>query len=406
MALGLALVSLVGLAAYFLFQKLKLPGMLGMLLAGVLLGPYVLDFIHPDVLRASADFRKIALIIILLRAGFEMSRKTLARVGWTALLMSFIPATCELLGVVLLAPPMLGISVLESAMLGAILGSVSPAIVVPHMIDLQQRRVGTGKDIPALLIASSSVGNVYVIIVFTSLLEMAGGQHINLVWSFAGIPLSIVLGIAVGAVMGFALDQFFKKVNIRDTQKVILLVSIAILLTAVETALGSKVPFSGLLAIMVIGVVLLERYEDLVHRLSFKFEKIWVFAQLLLFVLVGTQVNLSVAWRAGLAGLAVIFGALVFRSVGVLLCLIGSGFNLREQAYCILANIPKATVQAAIGAVPLAAGVASGEVILAVAVLSILTTAPLGDWAMKVTEERWLAKEAFEPLEAESEDAF
>jgi NhaP-type Na+/H+ or K+/H+ antiporter len=216
MALSIALVSLSGIAAYYLFEKIKLPGLLGMLLAGILLGPYVLDFVHPDLLRSSADFRRIALIIILLRAGFEMSRKSIARIGWKALILSFLPATCEIIGVVLLAPLFLDISMLDAALLGAILGSVSPAIVVPHMIDLQQRHVGTDKDIPALLIASSSVGNVYAIIIFTSLLGMAGGQHVNLAWNFAGIPISIILGIIAGVCLGVCLHWFFKRVHIRD----------------------------------------------------------------------------------------------------------------------------------------------------------------------------------------------
>ncbi len=393
MAASLAIISLLGLAAHFLFSKMKLPGLLGMLSVGILLGPYVLHQIAPELLAVSADFREIALIVILLRAGFEMSRKTLAKVGRTALLMSFIPATLELLAVVMLAPALLGITVMEAAILGAILGAVSPAVVVPFMIDLQQRRVGTEQGIPTLLIAASSVDDVYVIVIFTSLLGMYGGGQVNLLQSLAGIPVSILLGIGLGIAVGFLLYHLFTRFHLRDTQKVVVLISTAILLTALESVVKSFVPVSGLLAVMAVGVVLLEKYEILVHRLSGKFEKIWVVAQLLLFVLVGAQVDISVAWKTGLAGLAVIFGALVFRSAGVWMSLIGSGLSRKEKAFCVVAYLPKATVQAAIGAVPLAAGVAAGEVILAVAVLSIIFTAPLGAWGIQFTQSRWLQQE-------------
>ena len=393
MAASLAIISLLGLAAHFLFSKMKLPGLLGMLSVGILLGPYVLHQIAPELLAVSADFREIALIVILLRAGFEMSRKTLAKVGRTALLMSFIPATLELLAVVMLAPALLGITVMEAAILGAILGAVSPAVVVPFMIDLQQRRVGTEQGIPTLLIAASSVDDVYVIVIFTSLLGMYGGGQVNLLQSLAGIPVSILLGIGLGIAVGFLLYHLFTRFHLRDTQKVVVLISTAILLTALESVVESFVPVSGLLAVMAVGVVLLEKYEILVHRLSGKFEKIWVVAQLLLFVLVGAQVDISVAWKTGLAGLAVIFGALVFRSAGVWMSLIGSGLSRKEKAFCVVAYLPKATVQAAIGAVPLAAGVAAGEVILAVAVLSIIFTAPLGAWGIQFTQSRWLQQE-------------
>ena len=393
MAASLAIISLLGLAAHFLFSKMKLPGLLGMLSVGILLGPYVLHQIAPELLAVSADFREIALIVILLRAGFEMSRKTLAKVGRTALLMSFIPATLELLAVVMLAPALLGITVMEAAILGAILGAVSPAVVVPFMIDLQQRRVGTEQGIPTLLIAASSVDDVYVIVIFTSLLGMYGGGQVNLLQSLAGIPVSILLGIGLGIAVGFLLYHLFTRFHLRDTQKVVVLISTAILLTALESVVESFVPVSGLLAVMAVGVVLLEKYEILVHRLSGKFEKIWVVAQLLLFVLVGAQVDISVAWKTGLAGLAVIFGALVFRSAGVWMSLIGSGLSRKEKAFCVVAYLPKATVQAAIGAVPLAAGVAAGEVILAVAVLSIVFTAPLGAWGIQFTQSRWLQQE-------------
>ncbi len=393
MALSLALVSLTGLAMYYLFLKLRLPGLLGMMLAGLLTGPYLLDILHPDLLRVSADFRQIALVIILLRAGFEIRRRTLARIGFSALLLSFVPTTVELCGVILVAPPLLGISRLDAAILGAILASVAPAIIVPRMIELQRQRLGTDKDIPALLMASSSAGNVYVLILFTALLGMAGGGDDPIMASLAGIPVSMVLGAVAGVGVGLALVWFFKHVHLRDTWKTLAIVSVAILLTAAETALSGRVPFSGLLAIVVVGVVLLERYETLVHRMSGKFEKIWIFAQLLLFVLVGTQIDPQAIVQAGFAGCAVIAAALAFRSAGVLLSLLGSRLTMRERMYCVAANLPKATVQAAIGAVPLAAGLPAGGLMLAIAILSILTTAPLGDLLMKGLEKKCLTRE-------------
>jgi NhaP-type Na+/H+ or K+/H+ antiporter len=398
MALSLAIIGIAGLSANVLFKKIKLPGLLGMLLVGIILGPYLLNVIQPQLLQVSSDLREIALIVILLRAGFEMSRKTIGKIGKTALLLSFIPATFEIAGTIILAPKLLGISILEAGILGAILGAVSPAVVVPYMIELQQNKTGTDKNIPGLLIAASSVDDVYVIVIFTSLLGMYGGENINLLWSFAGIPISIISGCVLGAIIGFILVWLFKKIHMRDTIKIIIIISVSILLTFIESVLKGIVPVSGLLAVMATGVILLEKYEKLVHRISPKFEKIWVGAQILLFVLVGTQVDISVALNTGLAGIAVILGALVFRSLGVYVGLIGSGLNNKEKLFCILAYIPKATVQAAIGAVPLAYDVASGNIILAVAVLSILLTAPLGAIAIKLTENKLLNKEITESI--------
>ncbi|MFA7635072.1 MAG: cation:proton antiporter, partial [Bacillota bacterium] len=399
MSIGLAAATLGGLVGYALFKRIRMPGLLGMLFAGIMLGPYGLNLIHHELIAVSADLREMALIIILLRAGLEMSFKTIAQVGRTALLMSVLPASFELLGVVILAPKLLGVSTLEAAILGAVLSAVSPAVVVPSMIDLQQRKIGTDKGIPATLIAAASVDDVLVIVVFTSLLGMYLGNRPNAAACLVRIPISILSGCALGAAIGLGLVWFFRRVHIRDTVKALIIVSLAIVMVWLESLLAASVPMSGLLAVMAVGVMLLERDEALAERLGVKFEKSWIGAQILLFVLVGARVDIGVAWRAGLAGLAVIFGALAFRCVGVWVALIGSELTFRERLFCMLAYIPKATVQAAIGAVPLAVGVESGELILAVAVLSILTTAPLGAIAIKLTATRLLTTDGYsEPL--------
>ncbi|HOB42686.1 MAG TPA: cation:proton antiporter [Bacillota bacterium] len=390
MSIGLAAATLGGLLGYALFSRIRMPGLLGMLLAGIVLGPYGLNLIHHELIAVSADLREMALIIILLRAGLEMSFSTIAQVGRTALLMSLLPASFELLGVIILAPKLLGVSTLEAAILGAVLSAVSPAVVVPSMIDLQQRKIGTDKGIPATLIAAASVDDVFVIVVFTSLLGMYLGNGPGAAACLVRIPISILSGCVLGAAIGLGLIWFFGRVHIRDTVKALTIISLAIVMVWLESLLAASMPMSGLLAVMAMGVMLLERDEALAERLRVKFEKLWVGAQILLFVLVGAQVDISVAWRAGLAGLAVIFGALAFRCVGVWVALIGSKLNFHEKLFCMLAYIPKATVQAAIGAVPLAVGVESGELILAVAVLSILTTAPLGATAIKLTATRLL----------------
>ena len=398
MSIGLAAATLGGLVGYALFKRIRMPGLLGMLFAGIMLGPYGLNLIHHELIAVSADLREMALIIILLRAGLEMSFKTIAQVGRTALLMSVLPASFELLGVVILAPKLLGVSTLEAAILGAVLSAVSPAVVVPSMIDLQQRKIGTDKGIPATLIAAASVDDVFVIVVFTSLLGMYLGNRPNAAACLVRIQNSILSGCSLGAAIGLGLVWFFRRVHIRDTVKALIIVSLAIVMVWLESLLAASVPMSGLLAVMAVGVMLLERDEALAERLRVKFEKSWIGAQILLFVLVGAQVDISVAWRAGLAGLAVIFGALAFRCVGVWVALIGSELTFRERLFCMLAYIPKATVQAAIGAVPLAVGVESGELILAVAVLSILTTAPLGATAIKLTATRLLTTDGYSEL--------
>ncbi|MCF8061684.1 MAG: cation:proton antiporter [Deltaproteobacteria bacterium] len=392
MSIDIALIILLGLSGDYLFRRMKLPGLVGMLLVGVVIGPYVLNLISPEMVTVSGDFRKIALIVILLRAGFELRRDTLNRVGRAALTMSVVPAVFEIAGVMLAATSLLGMTCLEAAILGTILGAVSPAVVVPMMIDLMDRGLGTNKGIPTLVLGASSVDDVFVIVLFTALLGMHGSGDVNLWAKLAGIPVSIVLGIAAGLIPGYLLYLLFKTYDWRPPKRTIVVMGTAIVLTWLENALEHIVPVAGLLGVMAVGFVILEKSEGIAHIISQKLKKLWMFAELLLFVLVGAQVNVQVAWKAGLAGMAVIGTGLLFRSLGTYLSLLGSDLNVREKLFCVVAYIPKATVQAAIGAVPLAAGVASGELILAVAVLSILLTAPIGAIGIKVLGERVLER--------------
>jgi len=390
MAFSIAVIIILGLSADYLFRRLKLPGLVGMLLVGVLAGPYLLKLISPEMMGVSSDFRKIALIVILLRAGFELRRDTLNRVGRAALTMSVVPAIFEILAVTWIARKWLGMTYLEAAILGTILGAVSPAVVVPLMIDFMDRGRGNKTGIPTLILGASSVDDVFVIVLFTILLGMHGGGEIHIWTKIAEIPLSIVLGIVVGLIAGYLLLRLFQRYDWRPPKRTIVVMGIAIFLTWLEEACNQWIPFASLLSVMALGFVILEKSEPIAHIISQKLKKLWMFAELLLFVLVGAQVNIHVAWKAGLAGTAVILVGLVFRSIGTYASLWGTSLHWKEKAFCVVAYIPKATVQAAIGAVPLAAGVPSGEVILAVAVLSILLTAPLGAIGITLLGERIL----------------
>ena len=378
MAFSIALIIVAGLGADYLFRRMKLPGLVGMLIAGVVVGPYIMGLISPEMMKVSGDFRKIALVVILLRAGFELRRDTLNRVGRAAIIMSIVPAVLEIIGVLLVAPGLLHISFIEALILGSILAAVSPAVVVPLMIDFMDRGRGAKKGIPTLLLGASSLDDVFVIVLFTVFLGMYGGSDTNLALKLAEIPISIVLGIAVGIIPGYFLYHLFDRFDWRPPKRTLVVLGVAIFLTWLEQFFEGRLPMASLLGVMAIGFIILEKSEPIAHIISQKLKKLWVFAELLLFVLVGAQVNIHVAWKAGLAGCAVIVVGLIFRSVGTYLSLIGTDFNWKERLFCVVAYVPKATVQAAIGAVPLAAGVASGEVILAVAVMSILLTAPLG----------------------------
>jgi solute carrier family 9B (sodium/hydrogen exchanger), member 1/2 len=390
MATSLALIIILGLSADYLFRRIKLPGLVGMLIIGVLAGPYVLGLMSPEMMKVSADFRRIALIVILLRAGFELRRDALRRVGRAAITMSAVPAVFEIAGVMLVAPRFLHMTYLEAAILGSILAAVSPAVVVPLMIDFMDRGRGSKKGIPTLVLGASSVDDVFVIVLFTIFLGMYGGEQTNILWQLSKIPVSIVLGIILGIIPGYFLYRLFERYDWRPPKRTMIVMGIAILLTWIESVCEHYVPIASLLGVMALGFVILEKSEPVAHVISQKLKKLWIFAELLLFVLVGAQVNIHVAWKAGLAGTLVILVGLIFRSVGTYVSLFGTPFDWKEKLFCVVAYIPKATVQAAIGAIPLAAGVASGEVILAVAVLSILLTAPIGAIGIMIFGEKIL----------------
>lgn len=396
MAASLAELIIISLIVDFAFKKFRLPGLIGMLLVGVLFGPYVLNWLSPEMLTISQDLRSIALLVILLRAGLELSKSTLFRVGKTALLLSCIPAILEGAVITILGPPLLGLTYKESAIIGAILGAVSPAVVVPLMVGFIKRRMGAVKGIPTLILAASSIDDVFVIVVYSVLIGMYTGENVNIVWDLAGIPISIILGVVVGGAIGFILFKLFDRFNPRATKRLLVLLGVSILLFHCEHLLKGFLPFAALLSVMAIGFVILDKRESYAHEISAKLGKLWIFAEILLFTLVGAQVDIGVAWQCGLNGALLVAAGLVARCVGSYLCVLGAGFNGKEKLFIVISYLPKATVQAAIGAAPLAAmkanGMATGpgEVILAVAVLSILLTAPLGAWAIMHTGEKFL----------------
>lgn len=389
MLTSLALIFLLGMASGGIFKRIKLPNLLGMLLTGIILGPYVLNLIDNSILDISSDLRKIALIIILTRAGLSLDINDLKKVGRPAVLMCFIPATFEIIGMIVLAPKLLGVSILEAAVMGAVVGAVSPAIIVPKMLKLMEEGYGTEKSIPQMLLAGTSIDDIFVIVMFTVFTGLAQGNSISAI-SFLQIPASIILGVIAGAVIGICLAVFFKKVHMRDSAKGVLLLSISFLMISLETALEGIVPFSGLLAVMSIGIFLQIKYRVVARRLSIKYSKLWVGAEILLFVLVGATVDISYAFKAGIGAVILIFGVLLFRMVGVFFCLIKTNLTIKERLFCMIGYIPKATVQAAIGGVPLAMGMASGQLILTLAVLAILITAPLGAFGIDVTYKKLL----------------
>ncbi|EGT4880186.1 cation:proton antiporter [Clostridioides difficile] len=389
MLTSLALIFLLGMASGGIFKRIKLPNLLGMLLTGIILGPYVLNLIDNSILDISSDLRKIALIIILTRAGLSLDINDLKKVGRPAVLMCFIPATFEIIGMIVLAPKLLGVSILEAAVMGAVVGAVSPAIIVPKMLKLMEEGYGTEKSIPQMLLAGTSIDDIFVIVMFTVFTGLAQGNSISAI-SFLQIPVSIILGVIAGAVIGICLAVFFKKVHMRDSAKGVLLLSISFLMISLETALEGIVPFSGLLAVMSIGIFLQIKYRVVARRLSIKYSKLWVGAEILLFVLVGATVDISYAFKAGIGAVILIFGVLLFRMVGVFFCLIKTNLTIKERLFCMIGYIPKATVQAAIGGVPLAIGMASGQLILTLAVLAILITAPLGAFGIDVTYKKLL----------------
>ena len=375
-----------------LCKMIKLPPLLGMLITGILLGPYTFNILDQSILGISAEIRKIALVIILSRAGLGLDLSGLKKIGRPALLMCFVPASFELVGTTLLAPQILGISYLEAAILGAVLAAVSPAVVVPRMVKLMDEKYGTKKGIPQLILAGASVDDVYVIVLFTTFINMIQGKGVSVI-SFVNIPVSIILGILIGYGAGILLSILFRKVNIRTTTKAILMLCISLILVTVEDKLATPITFSALIAVMFMGMGLKAKSEKVAAEVSGKYSKLWVGAEVFLFVLVGATVNISYLTHVGGHALILIVGALVFRMLGVLVCMIKTNFNLKERAFAMMAYCPKATVQAAIGGMPLALGLACGDVVLTVAVLAIVLTAPLGAAAIDLTYKKLLTKD-------------
>ena len=398
MLTSLAFIFLVGLSMAAICQRLKLPRIIGMLITGIVLGPYVLELLDPAILSISAGLRQIALIIILLKAGLSLNLADLKRVGRPAIMMSCIPASCEILAFFLFAPGILGVSRTEAAVMGAVLGAVSPAVVVPRMVQLMDAKYGTDKSIPQLIMAGASCDDIFVIVLFSTFVGTAQGGHANLM-NFMNIPVSIALGIALGAVAGYLLSLIFEtayahKHCIRNSVKVIVILGVSFLLMAFEAWLEEIVSVSGLLAVVSMACVLKVKSIAFVSkRLSEKFGKLWLAAEVLLFVLVGAAVDIRYTLNAGIATVLMIFIALIFRSAGVALCLLGTPLKWNERIFCMISYLPKATVQAAIGSVPLALGLSCGQMVLSVAVLAILITAPLGALGIDLTYKRLLKKE-------------
>ena len=388
---SLALVFLGGLLAGEVFRRLRLPPLLGMLLVGIAFGPYALGLLDDSLLAISADLRKVALIIILTRAGLSLDIGDLRKVGRSAVLLCFVPATFELVGTVILAPRLLGVSVLEAAIIGSVIAAVSPAVVVPRMLRLMDEEYGAKQGIPQMILAGASVDDVYVIVLFSSFTSLAAGGTLSPL-DFVRIPTSLVLGIAAGVLCGLALAWWFSRVHMRDSIKVVVFLALSFVLVTIEDHCTGIIGFSGLLAVMSMGIMLGQRIPVVSKRLSAKYDRLWVGAELLLFVLVGAMVNVAYAAYAGVAAILLILGAMVFRMAGVLASVLGTKLNGKERAFCMLAYTPKATVQAAIGGVPLAMGLACGETVLTVAVLAILITAPFGAIAIDCTYKKWLQR--------------
>ena len=386
MLLSISLILIVGMSLGYICQKLKLPSLLGMLITGMILGPYVLNLLDSNILAISADLRKIALIIILTRAGLGLDLSALRKLGRPAFLMCFVPATFELIGIVLLAPTLLDLSPLEAAIMGAVLAAVSPAVVVPRMVKLMDEGY---KDIPELILAGASVDDVYVIVLFSTFIGMIQGKGANII-SFVNIPISIILGILIGLLLGLLLSYFFKNIHIRDTSKVLIILSISLLLVVLEDSLTTSITFSSLISIMFIGIGLKRNREEVAKRLSIKYGKLWVGAEVFLFVLVGASVNINYLTHVGFKALLLIILALIFRMFGVFICLLNTKLNKKEKLFAMIAYTPKATVQAAIGGIPLSLGLACGDIILTVAVLAIVLTAPLGAFAIDLSYKKLL----------------
>lgn len=391
MFLSIALILLVGMTMGWICKKINLPALIGMLATGIILGPYVLDLLDPKILDISEELRKIALVIILTRAGLGLDVKGLKKIGRPAVLMCFVPASFELAGMLLLAPRILGVTYMEAAIMGAVLAAVSPAVVVPRMVKLTEEGYGMDKAIPQLILAGASVDDVYVIVLFTTFTGLATGGSVSAI-KFINIPVSIILGIAVGVGVGLLLNLFYTKCHMRDTVKVIIFLSISLLLVAAENAIPIEITFASLISIMCVGIALKQKNEPLAKRLSAKYNKLWVGAEVLLFVLVGATVDIGYVKQAGVGVILMIFAALAFRMLGVFVSLIGTKLNVKEKLFTMMAYTPKATVQAAIGGVALEMGLACGNMVLTLAVLAIIITAPLGAFAIDISYKKLLKK--------------
>ena len=393
MLTSLAFIFLIGLSMAAICQCLKLPRIIGMLVTGIVLGPYILDLLDPSILSISSELRQIALIIILLKAGLSLNLSDLKKVGRPAIMMSFVPASFEILAFFIFAPYILGVTRIEAAVMGA----VSPAVVIPRMVQLIDSKYGTDKSIPQLIMAGASCDDIFVIVLFSTFVSMAQGGHAH-ISDFLNIPVSIILGILLGAITGFILSIFFEtayayKHFVRNSMKVIIILGFSFLLMSIETWLKSTISVSGLLAVVSMACVIKIKSIDAVSkRLSEKFGKLWIAAEVILFVLVGAAVNIRYTLDAGIAAILMIFIALIFRSIGVSICLLGTELTLKERLFCVIAYMPKATVQAAIGSVPLALGLPCGQIVLSVAVLAILITAPLGAIGMDMTYKKFLSQ--------------
>ena len=392
MLFSLTLIFLSGIILGSIFNRLKLPQLIGMLLTGIILGPFLLNLLDPKILSISADLRQIALIIILTRAGLNLDINDLKKVGRPAVLMCFVPATFEILGMIIFAPKFLGLGLLDSAILGTVIAAVSPAVVVPKMLKLMEEGYGTDRSIPQLIMAGASVDDVFVIVLFTSFIGLASNGTFSML-NLIKIPTSIFFGIFIGFLCAILLIYLFRKIHIRDSLKVIIILNISFLLVTFEHSLTGIIGFSGLLAIMSIGTGIQAKNTILSKRLSVKYSKLWIAAEVMLFVLVGATVNIKYALSASIPAILLIITVLIFRMIGVFLCLVGTSLSYRERLFCMIAYCPKATVQAAIGSIPLSMGLPSGNIILTVAVLSILITAPLGAFAIDISYKKLLKKE-------------
>jgi len=388
MLMSLCVIMLSGLLLGWICKKIRFPSLFGMIIAGIIIGPYALNLIDQSVLDVSSDIRRIALIVILIRAGLKLDLSDLKKVGRPAVLMCFVPACFEIVGMVVLAPILLNISFLDAAIMGAVIGAVSPAVIVPRMIKLIDEEYGTDKGIPQMILAGASVDDVFVIVMFTTFTGLAQGGEVSIL-RFLNIPVSIVTGIMVGLIAGFLFVKWFSKINIRATVKAIIVLSVSFALWAFEDSF-KMVPFASLIAIMAIGIGIKKWGSHYAKELSGKYDKMWAVAEIFLFVLVGSSVSVDSAVSAGVSAIILVLGVLVFRMAGVFVCILGTKLSMKEKLFCMIAYTPKATVQAAIGGLPLAMGLPCGQIVLTVSVIAILLTAPLGAFGIDLTYQKFL----------------